>query len=272
MEPTSTELAAFEIVRRELDVDIDPTPEQRAENQVDAILTYRTDQRPDAALEVSALRDEARAEIWRALSDRDHKLHIPGLRWWWLVNISPRVRIKDLDKWLPNLLRQFEADGQAQPKVHRFGPVALPPDLQWYVKNRISAHGHENVDAEAPGGFRAPGTVVITLTPVASWVPEADLIPEWVSDHLLSSTLLQNKLAKLQRSGCVEQHLFLWVDIGGVPMEFTNILTSRAVPSAAPDLSTITHLWLFPSTPFSSSYLLWTKSDGWRRILVNLSK
>jgi hypothetical protein len=268
-EPTAEERAAFEIVKRELDVDVDVSREQQAPNQVDAILHHQAGDRPPAALEVSALRNRATVQLERALSDRRHRVHVPGLQCWWAVDIPPTVHLKALERHIPSVLRTFEARGNLSPGM--IFPYLTPesPDMRWYAANRVSAHGFANVDPDNAEGVRAPGTVVITLKPVAGWSPSVEIIPEWISGELHSSKLLQTKLGKLQRSGCAEQHLFLWVDYDGVPVEFFNVLDSGSVPSDPADLASITHLWLFPRTNFSSSFLLWAV-DGWRRVPVDL--
>lgn len=269
-EPTPEELAAFEIVKRQLNVDVDVSREQQAPNQVDAILHYRTGDRLPAALEVTSLRNQATVQLERALSDRRHRLHVPGLQCWWTVDIPPTVRVKALEKHLPNALKTFETQGNLTPGVIFPYPAPESPDMLWYVSNRVSAHGFTNVDTDNAEGIRAPGTVLITLKPVAGWLPGPEIIPEWISHELRSSNLMQGKLGKLQRSGCAEQHLFLWVDYDGVPMEFFNVLDSGCVPSNPPEIAPITHLWLFPRTNFSSSLLFWENGGGWRRVGVDL--
>lgn len=269
-EPTPEELAAFEIIKRELDVEVDTSREQEAPGQVDAILHYRADDRPPAALEVSALRNQATVQIEKALSDRRHRVHVPGLQCWWSVDIPPTVHLKALERHLPSVLRMFETRGNLSPGMIFPYPPPESPDVRWYATNRVSAHGFTNVDTDNPDGIRAPGTAVITLKPVAGWSPGPEVIPEWISGELNSSNLLQSKLGKLQRSGCAEQHLFLWVDYDGVPIEFFNVLDSNSVPASPPDLDSITHLWLFPRTNFSSSYLLWASESGWRRVGIDL--
>jgi hypothetical protein len=98
----------------------------------------------------------------------------------------------------------------------------------------------------------------------------AEDIPPWISNELKSSTLLQSKLAKLQRSGFDEQHLFLFVEMSGAPFSvYDNLSSEAAIPAATPELATITHPWLFPIPGFGS-YLTW-QQGGWRRLATPLA-
>lgn len=146
--PKPEELAAFEIIKRQLDVDVDVSREQQAPNQVDAILHYQADDRPPAALEVTALRNQATVQLERALSDRRHRLHVPGLQCWWAVDIPPTVHVKALEKHLPSVLRTFEARGELSPGMACPYPTPELPDMRWYAANRVSAHGFTNVDTD----------------------------------------------------------------------------------------------------------------------------
>lgn len=264
--PTSEEQLAFKVVEHELGVTLDLTRELKAPNQVDAVLVN-----PEgiafAALEVTTLCDRETAESARLLSKDKHRWHFTGLRWWWSVEMPASVRLNEAKKQLPVALRLFEEHDIKQPRPNPFGPPPSEPAIKWYVDNRISAHGFTNVATDGSSRVREPGSVMVVPPAVGGFSGDMDEISQWISNELRSSTLLRSKLAKLQRSGFDEQHLFLFVDMSGAPFSVYNHLTSLAVPTVAPELETITHLWLFPSYPFSRTILTWS-GEGWRRCAI----
>lgn len=261
--PTPEERLAFKIVERELGVALDLTRELKAPNQVDAILTT-AEGSGFAALEVTALRDPETAESERLLSRDKHRWHFPGLRWWWSVEMPAGVRLNEAKQQLPIALRLFEEHGIKRPAPNPFGPPPSEPAIKWYVDNRVSAHGFTDVATDGSSRAREPGSVMVTPPGIGGLSGSMDEIPPWVSNELKTSPLLQSKLAKLQRSGFDEQHLFLFVDMSGAPFSvYNNLASEPAVPTAVPALETITHLWLFPMPSFGS-LLTWERA-GWRR-------
>lgn len=261
--PTAEERLAFKIVEHELGVTLDPTRELKAPNQVDAILTT-AEGSGFAALEVTALRDPETAESERLLSRDNHRWQFLGLRWWWSVEMPAGVRLDEAKQQLPVALRLFEELDIRHPQPNPFGPLPSELAIRWYVENRVSAHGFTNVATDGSSRVREPGSVVVTPPGVGGFSGSMDEIPPWVSNELKTSSLLQSKLAKLQRSGFDEQHLFLFVDMSGVPFSvYNNLASEPAVPTAVPELETITHLWMFPMPSFGS-FLTWERA-GWRR-------
>ena len=261
--PTPEEQVAFKIVERELGVSLDLSRELEAPNQVDAVL-MTPEGASFAALEATTLCDKQAAESGRLLSRDKHRWHFPGLRWWWSVEMPVSVRLKEAKQQLPVALRLFEEHGISRPAPSPFGPPPTVPAIKWYVDNRISAHGFTSVATDGSSRVREPGSVIVTPPGVGGFSGSVDEIPAWISGELKSSTLLQSKLAKLQRSGFDEQHLFLFVDMSGAPFSvYNNLASEPAVPTAVPELETITHLWLFPMPSFGS-FLTWERA-GWRR-------
>lgn len=262
--PTPEEQLAFRVVERELGVTLDLTRELKAPNQVDAVLVA-TEGISFAALEVTTLCDREKAESERLLSRDKHRWHFPSLRWWWSVEMPANVRLNEAKQQLPVALRLFEEHGIMRPAPSSFGPLPRELAIKWYVDNRVSARGFANVATDGSSRVREPGSVIITPPAVGGFAGSMDEISSWISNELKTTPLLQSKLAKLQRSGFDEQHLFLFVDMDGAPFSVYNNLASELdVPTAAPELETITHLWLFPSYPFSRSLLTWER-DRWGR-------
>lgn len=261
--PTPEEQLAFKVVERELDVTLDLTRELEAPNQVDAVL-MTAEGSGFAALEVTALRDPVTAESERLLGRDKHRWHFPGLRWWWSVEMPASVRLNEAKQQLPVALRLFEEHGITRPRPNPFGPQPSEPAIKWYVDNRISAHGFTSVATDGSSRVREPGSVMVTPPGVGGFSRSMDEITPWVSNELKTSSLLQSKLAKLQRSGLDEQHLLLFVGTSGAPFSvYNNLASEPAVPTAVPELETITHLWLFPMPSFGS-FLTWERA-GWRR-------
>ena len=266
--PTPEEKLAFKIVADELGVTMDLTRELEAPNQVDAVLTT-AEGTAFAALEVTTLCDQATAESERLLSRDRHRWHFPGLRWWWSVEMPASVRLNEAKKHLPVALRLFEEQGITHPQPNPFGPPPSVPATKWYVDNHVSAHGFINVATDGSSRMREPGSVMVTSPAVGGFSGNVDEISLWISTELKSSPLLRSKLAKLQRSGFDEQHLFLFVDPSGAPYSvFDNLAGELGVPTATPELETITHLWLFPAYSFSRALLTWERDRWCRRALL----
>lgn len=261
--PTPQEQLAFKVVELDLGVALDLTRELTAPNQVDAVL-LTSEGTGFAALEVTTLCDRDKAETSRLLGKDKHRWHFPGLRWWWSVEMPAGVRLNEAKAQLPLALRLFEAHDIKHPQRNPIGPPPSDPAVRWYVDNRISAFGFADVCTDGSSRVRAPGSVMVLPPAIGGFSGSVEEVPRWISDELASSALLRSKLAKLQRSGFEEQHLFLFVDISGAPFSVYDHLTSLAVPTITPELETITHLWLFPSYPFSRTVLRWS-GQGWRR-------
>jgi len=262
--PTPEEQLAFRIVERELGVALDLSRELEAPNQVDAVL-LGSDGRPFAALEVTAIRDPQSAESERLLSRDRHRWYFPGLRWWWTVEMPAKARHKEAKKILPIALRFFEDNGIMHPGPDPFGSTSSLPAIRWCMNNHVSVHGFDNVATDGSSRLREPGSVIVLPPGVGGVSGNVNEISSWITDELRSSKLLQSKHAKLQRSGFEEQHLFLFVDMSGAPFSVYDDLASESdVPTTAPELDSITHLWLFP-TPNFSTFLSWNQ-DGWKRL------
>lgn len=267
--PTPEEELAFGIVRRELGVVLDTTREHVAPNQVDAVLKSSVDGIAFAGLEVTTLCDAQEIEAGRLLSKDRHRWHFAELRWWWTVSMPGGVRLDKARKQLPAALRLFEQNGISHPTPNPYGPQPTEPALRWFVENEVWAQGFTNVVTNDSNHVRAPGSVMITGPAIGGFTGNLNEIPPWISIELRSSPLLRSKLDKLQRSGFEEQHLFLFVDISGAPFSVVDPLASDlTVPTLAPDLDTITHLWLFPTYPFSQTVLTWQLRE-WRRVSIS---
>lgn len=266
-DPTPEERLAFRIVGDELGAVVDATREQTAPNQVDGVLKT-TDGADFAALEVTIVCDERAVEAHQLLSRHRNRWHFHGLQWSWIVSLPSRVRLDKAKQQLPVALRLLEEAGILRAEPNAGGPRSDEPAMRWFVDNHVEAFGFANVVTDTPGHVREPGTVTVTRPAIGGCTGNMDVIPPWISGELKSSTRLQSKVSKLQQSGFDEQHLFLFVDYSGSPFPVVDVLASELdVPTVAPDLGSITHLWLFPMIPFSGTLLVWMR-DEWRRLSI----
>ena len=64
------------------------------------------------AVEITAAPDKGRIELWREIRKRAVLHQEPSLVGGWLIRILPTARARELDKRLPNLLRELEHDGR----------------------------------------------------------------------------------------------------------------------------------------------------------------
>ncbi|QFZ18517.1 hypothetical protein [Saccharothrix syringae] len=265
-EPTDDEKFAFALVKAELGVDVDPTGEQIEPGHVDAILNY-----PDgrqAAMEVTMLVDKDEQQLWKLLKKRNYRWKVSGSSLWWHVSVGERVRIKEFDQHIQEIIQVHEAHGVT--RADQWLPHSVresSPALRWLSDQDIEIWGHANdvtTDPDRPG--RHAGAVTVTPRGRGGAVPHADAIPEWLNAEAATEHgQLRSKIDKLARTGLGEQHLFLVVDFTGATFGVAWLVADdEELPTTAPQLGAVTHLWMTPTS--GKTYLRWNASDNWERL------
>lgn len=265
-EPTQEELFAFELVRSVLDVEVDGSGETREPGHVDAVLNYRSGDQ--AAMEVTILCDRDAVQLWKLLAKNDFRWTVDGSALWWNVAVDSKVRLKELNTHLPELIRLHEQYGVTGPDwKFPMDAVDQSPALQWMEQQRIEVWGHDNVSDAPKAVGRRPGTVTVLPKGDGGAVgDDADIVPTWLSEQAAKDPQVRSKIDKLQASGYDEQHLFLVVDLSVASFSFVYAVSATdAVPTASPVLGSVTHLWLVPTHMFGNTYLTWDAKSGWAR-------
>jgi len=147
-------------------------------------------------------------------------------------------------------------------RLSRRSELQANTSVQWY-----RAAG---VDIDGIRGHRNAGQVVFSSDSLGGFiadVPTLDPVLEWI-EQLLADDRFDRDFAKINSSGCVEQHLVLRVDMGNaIPPECALVLLeeSATLPSRPPQVPgrSFTGLWLIPE--FGASLLYWTSASGWAR-------
>lgn len=148
--------------------------------------------------------------------------------------------------------------------------VVLEPELQhitsvqWFRKAKIDVYAFRSTDHPGRVSFAGDnkGAMGDDL--------HLDLLLDWLEQEL-TDPAFDADFAKINDSGCEEQHLVLRVDIGNrIPDEVTLALIDRdsILPTRPPAIPGrhLTGLWLIPE--FGWSAVCWTVDDGWRRVMT----
>jgi hypothetical protein len=214
------------------------------------------------AVEVTTAVDDDRLELWREVRKRDLIGEEPGLNGGWLVRILRSARARDLDKYLPGLLRELELGGRSNLRGVRgstdpFEAQASRLGIIEAVQSPTDQEGSIYVmppeDSSEPMGGFAP----LTGDPLAVW------LGDWTNEPSRS-----DNVRKLQYSGAVWRHLFILVrGFAAAPFAVIDLLISPGAPIATiwPVLpSGVTDVWVM-STWDSGDGFRWSEQTGWTR-------
>jgi hypothetical protein len=200
---------------------------------------------------------------WTANARYDDKRRIDGSMWAWMVKRRGRaIGLGELMTHLRVLAPLAEERNQTDLDV-----VVLDPELQhiasvrWFREAKIDVYAFRSTDH--------PGRVSFTGDNKGAMGDELPLDPllDWLEQQL-TDPAFDADFAKINDSGCEEQHLVLRVDIGNrIPDQLAMALIDRAsiLPTRRPSIPGryLTGLWLIPE--FGWSAVCWTVDDGWRR-------
>ena len=206
------------------------------------------------AVEVIAAAEPEQIELWNVLH-RDGRTVISNLAGGWLVTVQAPTRVKSLLKDLPSLLGRLEAAG-----VRDFEPDSpgVSPEATALARANGIVHARQS-DTDFPG------SVYFTFDAQASFLPDTELLANWVSGFLVGPET-EDVRKKLAASGASERHAFVLVPpFSLAPEGAAEILLheSPTVPSHPPSLPPeITHVWL-ASTWSIGHGMRWSPDTGW---------
>lgn len=215
--------------------------------------------RPAGYVEVVA--DSAQFQ-WRALDrELDHRnrtLTVPGLRYDWFVYLHERVRVRELEIRLPDLLHRLEQAGELfdhRVDRHRTRSSSFADEIK-----------HLGIDIMA-AGCEAAGDAQVNYVLTGAEGPAAvDLarLVEW-SGEFLSSTDKADVRRKLAETGAPQRHAFVVVS-WATEWAVLHALSRDArgmVPDTSPPLpAEVTHLWLLGTGP-ADRLIAWLPDRGW---------
>lgn len=212
------------------------------------------------ALEVSIWADQDQMEaevVQRELQQRDVKF--PNLRKHWMVQVTPRARLKQLRGRLVPHLQRLENEGV---NVLNIADSSLSTDSSASAV-AVSLRRLGVMQVRSGGRREEHGTVDIVPSTNRDVSFLADDALPLIEEHLNGDTT-SDIMAKLCLSGHERRHVFLWADRPGCPTPYWNIgnLFQR-LPNREPDFpKAITDLWCVGS----SGGWLWGKGIGWQTV------
>jgi hypothetical protein len=211
------------------------------------------------AVEVTAAADAESIELWKLVNQSGERWIEPSLSGGWTVCLLPAARAKQLRNRLPLLLGELERRGIKEigrrHRTDRFDAVLSELGI-------VTAH---------QGGTDFPGSIYLMIElpheRSGGFIGDTgDPLAAWLSGWLLERDQADN-LAKLQRSGARERHLFLILPgFTTAPFTAAELLmrsNETPLPTIPPELpSAVTHVWAM-STWETRHGLRWSPDHGW---------
>ncbi|MEV5164019.1 hypothetical protein AB0K66_05255 [Streptomyces werraensis] len=215
-----------------------------------------------AAMEVTAAADAESISLWKSMT-RGGRWIEAGLAGGWIVELLPTARMKTVRTRLPPLLAQME----------RLSFRTLR-DAQKDARSQLASQADRMgvVSAFQSPATEFPGSIycLIKQPPekAGGWeAPTGDAFAHWVSGWIGEPKQADN-LAKLQRSGADERHLFVILPGHTVaPFAAFDLLMRPAAPLPVTDPvlpREVTHLWAM-STWHAGDGFAWSPGAGWSR-------
>jgi hypothetical protein len=226
---------------------------------VDALLHY-----PDgrvASLEVTSAAAEGRRQLYRLLNDHA-VLPNPG-EWTWSITIDDPRDFPELLNRYRALIVKSEAMGITRPDHAYRQAFAGDHDFEWAVRASVTLSGSPELPKLRADGHEYP--LYVTQGGSGGAVDEELAGFEQAVVDLLALEHVQKRVAKLERDGRNEQHLFVLADESALPFPVAYALMARpelSPPGVPPLPVRLTHLWLLVT--FTPWVLLGT-GDGWSK-------
>jgi hypothetical protein len=205
------------------------------------------------AVEVTAAADAPRTGLWQEVRKRSLIRQEPDLVGGWLVRILASAQARELDKHLPNLLRDLEQAGR---KVI-WGSRSSTDELS-------ARAGNLRIIEALQSPTDRPGSIYV-MPPEGSpdqmggySPPTGDPLAEWLGEWPANPKRADN-VHKLASADVDERHIFVVVPgFPSVPFAVNDLLMAPGapLPTIPPDLPTgITHVWTMS---------IWDSGDGFR--------
>lgn len=214
------------------------------------------------AVEVTAAADAPRTGMWQEVRKRSLIRQEPSLAGGWLVRILTAAQARDLDKHLPNLLRNLEQAGR---KVI-WGNRSSTDELS-------ARAGNLRIIEALQSPTDRPGSIYI-IPPEGSpdqmggySPPTGDPLAEWLGEWLPDPKRADN-IHKLVSADVDERHIFVVIpSFPSVPFAVNDLLIAPGapLPTIPPDLPAgMTHVWTM-SIWDSGDGFRWSPDGGWTR-------
>jgi len=184
---------------------------------------------PEIAIECVGAVDDLRTETWN-IGPAQGPLSL-NLSSDWYVVLKPQARVKEIRRRLEGVLSLCEAAA-----INGFTPV------DWSLKYH-NPHIFEALDAlqiESIARYSESGTgeVRLGMTGTGGAVDtQGRAVPGWI-EEFLRAPRQKDVIAKLERSGGVQRHVFVGVSFMGVPWPVESYLGTRTdhLPETSPAL------------------------------------
>jgi hypothetical protein len=161
----------------------------------------------------------------------------------WIVEVSPKARIKTFKQHIEPILQELENRGIYNLLVNH--------QLEWQDSKLFAKLS--SLDVTHAVCYELPGTgkVELGLPGVGGAVDErGGAIPDWIGE-LLRKPNYQDVLRKLESSQATEKHAFVFVGFAGAPWNVEGYLSGsmNQAPTQRPDLPfPVTAVWIISQT------------------------
>lgn len=190
-------------------------------------LRVGTEHAPDIAIECTAAVDPVRTATWN-VGPAEGSLMLESTSDWYLV-LKPHAQVKKARRQLREVVRLCEAAGIN-------GRVEVDWSLKRYHPDVFAALDALRIDSI--GRYDGTGTVRFGMTGIGGAVDtHGEAIPGWI-EEFLRAPARKDVIDKLERSSAVQRHVFVGVDLGGVPWPVESYLGDRTdhLPERSPVL------------------------------------
>lgn len=216
--------------------------------------------RPLAAVEVTAAADATSIELWKLVNESSDRWQVEGLVGGWSVALYPDARAKRIVQDLPVLLAAMEASEVRSIRGRRTATGVFEAAL---ASLRIASADQYGTDY--------PGSIYVTIKLPHERVGEmvsdsGDPVAKWVGEYLRAPER-RDVLSKLHRSGATDRHAFIILPgFTTAPFVVADLFmrSDPPLPTESPDLPPeVTHVWVV-STWTIGRGLRWAPGDGWK--------
>ena len=231
-----------------LGVEVEHADDNRVPGHFDARISYGDGR--EAALEVTTIGDPKAIEML----SKGTELLIPATRIAWDLRYPVSVRMKDVQRHIPEIICWCDQFGFTDPRRLREGYLSMPA-MRWYERSGVRLMG-------MPTARR--GGVVYVLPEGSGGIVDDELrgLPAWIESQQTAPWFADNR-AKLARSGIKELHLFVRVHDTGLPFSlFAGLIDPIQIRATDPrGMAPLTDLWLLP--PYGQIATRWSSVEGW---------
>lgn len=236
---------ARHLVARSLGVSVSRYEDGTRDGQVDAMIHGADGME---ALEIIADHEAAFNAQWSALERLNHRLEVQGLRRDWSVQLARSAKVKDIARYLPELMLAMQDE-----------QVLSEPARRRMVPNDMARLGVRMVSP-----LSGTGSGCVHLRAQGWGSPAASKTMAGYVEQILDAA--PDVAHKLSQDPALKKHAFIWTTIGsdyGIQsqLERREQPLPRESPKLPPD---VTHVWVAGSFTTQGA-LAWFPERGWWR-------